>query len=221
MPADVGTEVDRERRLAAKAAAELVETGMTVGLGTGATATYFVENLAARDLDIRCVATSAATELAAVALGLEVTAFEGEDALPRLDLAVDGADQVSEDRWVVKGGGGAHTREKIVAAAADRFVVIVSSDKLVERVSAPIPLELLAFGLGATLARLGDARLRDGPRTPDGGVLADWTGAVDDPGKLAARLSETAGIVEHGLFAPELVTEVLVGRGDSVERLAG
>jgi len=219
LAADVGTDVERERRLAAEAAAGLVENGMTVGLGTGSTATYFVELLAVRDLDVRCVATSVATELAAVALGLEVSAFDGADALPRLDLAVDGADQVSPDGWIVKGGGGAHTREKIVAAAADRFVVIVSSDKLVERVAAPVPLELLAYGLGATLARLRDARLRDAPRTPDGGVLADWIGPLGDPAELADRLSATPGIVDHGLFPPELVSAVLVGRGDSVERL--
>ena len=80
----------------------------------------------------------------------------------------------------MKGGGGAHAREKIVAAAADRFVVIVSSDKLVDR-RPPIPLELVSFGLAATLERLGEARLRDAPSTPDGGVLADWVGPVDDP----------------------------------------
>ena len=119
----------------------------------------------------------------------------------------------------MKGGGGAHTREKLVAAAADRFVVIVSSDKLVERVTAPVPLELLSFGLGATLARLGTAELRGAPPTPDGGVLADWIGAVDDPNELAHRLAATPGVVEHGLFPSELVTEVIVGRGDAVERL--
>ena len=192
---------------------------MTLGLGTGSTATYFVEALAARRLELRCVATSLATEQHARSLGLDVVRFEGPDSPARLDLAVDGADQVARDGWVVKGGGGAHTREKLVAAAADRFVVIVSSDKLVERVTAPIPLELLSFGLGATLARLGTAELRGAPPTPDGGVLADWIGAVDDPDELAQRLAATPGVVEHGLFPPELVTEVIVGRGDAVERL--
>ena len=103
--------------------------------------------------------------------------------------------------------------------AADRFVVIVSSDKLVERVAAPIPLELLSFGLGGTLARLGSVELRGAPPTPDGGVLADWTGPVGDPAELAQQLAATPGVVEHGLFPPELVTEVVVGRGDAVERL--
>jgi ribose 5-phosphate isomerase A len=218
--ADVGADVEQEKRLAAKAAAELVEDGMRVGLGTGSTAIYFLEALAARGLDLRCVATSPATESGALALGLRVESFTGPEALARLDLAVDGADQVAADGWIVKGKGGAHTREKIVAAAADRFVVAVSSNKLVERVSAPVPLELAAFGLAATLERVGDPRLRDAPPTPDGGVLADWLGAVGDPAELARRLSATPGVVGHGLFSPDLVSDVLVGRGDAVERLS-
>lgn len=214
----MATDVEREKRLAGVAAAELAESGMTVGLGTGSTSTYFVEALAARRLDLRCIATSLATEQAARSLGLDVVRFEGIEAPVRLDLAVDGADQVAADGWIVKGGGGAHTREKLVATAADRFVVIVSSGKLVERVSAPIPLELLSFGLAATLVRLGPVEIRDAPPTPDGGVLADWTGSVGDPAELARALAETAGVVDHGLFAPELVSEIVVGRGDTVER---
>lgn len=213
----MSAEAEHEKRLAAVAAAELVEPGMTVGLGTGSTATLFLHALAARALELRCVATSPATEAAARRLGLRVDPFD-EDEPTRLDLAVDGADQVAADGWVVKGGGGAHTREKVVAAAADRFVVIASSDKLVDRVSAPIPLELLAFGHAATLARLAEAALRHAPPTPDGGVLADWTGRVESPGALAELLSATPGVVEHGLFSPELVSIRLVGRGNAVER---
>lgn len=216
----MGTDVEREKQLAAEAAAALVQDGMTVGLGTGATAGYFLAALAARRLDLRCVATSPATESAALALGLPLESFHDPTRLTRLDLAVDGADQVASDGWIVKGGGGAHTREKVVAAAADRFVVIASSDKLVERIAAPVPLELMAFGVAATLDRLGHARLREAPPTPDGGLLADWLGPVDDPAELAARLSATPGVVEHGLFAPELVSEVLVGRGSGVERMS-
>jgi ribose 5-phosphate isomerase A len=218
--ADVATGAEREKQVAAEAAAELAMSGMTLGLGTGSTATYFVEALAARRLDLRCVATSLATEQHARSLGLDVVRFEGPDAPAGLDLAVDGADQVAEDGWIVKGGGGAHTREKLVAAAADRFVVIVSSDKLVERVASPIPLELLSFGLGATLTRLGTVELRGAPPTPDGGVLADWTGPVDDPAALAGHLAAAPGVVDHGLFPPELVSEVIVGRGTTAERLA-
>jgi ribose 5-phosphate isomerase A len=216
----VSADLEREKRLAAGAAAALVEDGMTVGLGTGSTASLFVDALAARELSIRCVATSPETETRARAKGLTVEPFSGPEALPRLDLAVDGADQVTADLWVVKGGGGAHTREKIVAAAAARFVVVVSSDKLVDGLRAPIPLELLPYGLAATCARLGPVRLREAEPTPEGGVLADWTGPVDDPAALATRLSETPGVVEHGLFPPELVSEVIVGRGERSERIS-
>ena len=207
----------REKQLAAEAAAELVEDGMLVGLGTGSTVAYLLPALAARGLDLRCVATSTRTEEDARALGLAVESFAGPDATPRLDLAIDGADQVAPNGWLVKGGGAAHTREKAVAAAADRFVVIVSSDKLVDRLSQPVPLELLEYGLAGTMRRLGAVTLRDVPRSPDGGVIADYTGEFDEPSELAARLSATVGVVEHGLFPPELVSEVLVGTGERVE----
>jgi ribose 5-phosphate isomerase A len=208
---------DGEKRLAAEAAAMLVEDGMAVGLGTGSTVAFLLPALAARGLALRCVATSPATESAALALGLPVEPFTGMDALARLDLAIDGADQVAPDGWVVKGGGGAHTREKAVAAAADRFVVVVSSNKLVEELAPPIPLELLEYGLPATLRRIGAVTLRDAPRSPDGGVIADYTDAVGDPRDLAAELAAEPGVVEHGLFPPELVAEVVVAIGDRVE----
>jgi ribose 5-phosphate isomerase A len=217
----VGADAEREKRLAAEAAADLVEDGMRVGLGTGSTAIHFLQALAARGLRLRCVATSPTTEARARELGLAVEPFTGHEALSHLDAAFDGADQVSENGWVVKGRGGAHSREKIVAAAADRFVVMVGSAKLVERVQPPIPLELASFGLAATLGRLGAARLRDAPPTPDGGVLADWLGAVEDPAATSSFLSAAPGVVEHGLFPPGLVSDILVGRGDEVVRLAG
>jgi ribose 5-phosphate isomerase A len=198
-------------------AAELVEDGMAVGLGTGSTVSFFLRALADRGLDVRCVATSPATESAALELGLRVESFAGAGALPRLDIAVDGADQVTPDGWLVKGGGAAHTREKAVATASDRFVVIVSSDKLVDRLGPPVPLELLEFGLVATLHRLGQAVLRDAARSPDGGVIADYVGEFDDPAELSAFLSGTVGVVEHGIFPPSLVTEVIVANGGVVE----
>ena len=207
----------REKQLAAEAAAELVEDGMRVGLGTGSTVAFLLPALARRGFSLHCVATSLATEAAARELGLSVEPFSGVDGLAELDVAIDGADQVAPTGWVVKGGGAAHTREKAVAAAARRFVVIVSSDKLVQRLTPPIPLELLEFGLASTMARIGSVELRDAPRSPDGGVIADYKGPVDDPAALASRLSETTGVVEHGLFAPDLVSDLVVGRGADVE----
>lgn len=206
-----------QKRLAAEAAAALVEDGMAVGLGTGSTVGFLLPALAARGLDLRCVATSPATEAAARELGLAVESFAGAGALARLDIAIDGADQVAPDGWLVKGGGGAHTREKAVAAAADRFVAIVSSDKLVDALAPPVPLELHEFGLAATLARLGAVALRDVAPSPDGGLIADLAEPFDDPRNLAARLSAEPGVVEHGLFPPELVSEVVVATGDRVE----
>jgi ribose 5-phosphate isomerase A len=206
--------VEREKQAAAVAAAELVEDGMVVGLGTGTTVAYLLPALGRRRLDISCVATSPATEALARAEGITVGPFEG---IARLDLAIDGADQVDPVGWLIKGGGGAHTREKIVAAAADRFIVIVSSNKVVERLAPPVPLELMAFGIDALLRSLPGVVLRQAPHSPDGGVLADYHGDVDDPAELAARLSAMPGLVAHGLFPPAMVSFVLVGRGDRVE----
>jgi ribose 5-phosphate isomerase A len=207
-------DIQGEKRGAAIAAAAMVEDGMWVGLGTGTTVAELVPALGRRRLDITCAATSPATAELARAHGLDVRPFTEID---RLDLAIDGADQVDPAGWLVKGGGGAHTRERIVAAAADRFVVIVSSDKPVPRLHPPVPLELLAFGLAATLHAVPDAVVRDAPSTPDGGVLADYYGAIGDPAVLAERLDALPGLVSHGLFPPSMVSAVLVARGDDVE----
>ena len=210
-------DLELEKRVAAEAAAELVQAGQLVGLGTGSTIAHLLDALAARGLDgVRCVATSPATERRGRELGLHVEPFEG---LARLDIAIDGTDQVSPDRWLVKGGGAAHTREKIVAAAADRFVVIGSSDKPVDAIGPPVPLELLAYGLEATLHAIGDVELRDVPASPDGGVIADYLGLVEDPAALAARLDSIPGVVAHGLFAPALVSDVLIARATTVTAL--
>jgi ribose 5-phosphate isomerase A len=206
--------IEEEKRAAAEAAAALVEDGQRVGLGTGSTVAYLLPALAARGLRLRCVATSVHTQRVSQELGLAVEPFEALDAL---DIAIDGADQVDPDGWLVKGGGGAHTREKIVAAAAARFVVIVSSDKAVERLRPPVPLELLAYGLPATLRALGAARVRDAPPSPDGGVIADYTGAFGDAAELAGTLSGTPGVVDHGLFPSAMVSDVLIARGTAVE----
>ncbi|HEX6456317.1 MAG TPA: ribose-5-phosphate isomerase RpiA [Solirubrobacterales bacterium] len=209
---------DDEKRLAAEAAAELVESGMTVGLGTGSTVAHLLPAIARRGLSgIRCVATSVATEEQARGLGIPVEDF---DRLQRLDIAIDGTDEVTPDGWLIKGGGGAHLREKIVAAAAARFVVICDSSKPVDALRGPVPLELFGFGAASTLARLGDeVELRDAPPSPDGGVIADFRGGgLDDPAALAARLEADPGVAAHGLFPPYMVSEVFVAKGDAVNR---
>ncbi|CAA9530007.1 MAG: Ribose 5-phosphate isomerase A [uncultured Solirubrobacteraceae bacterium] len=209
---------ESEKEAAARAAAALVRDGMTVGLGTGSTVKHFVIALAERGLrNLRCVATSPATEEQARGLGLPVEEF---DRLERLDIAVDGADQIAPDGWIVKGGGGAHTREKIVAAASNRFVVIADASKVVDALRAPIPLEILPYGATATLAALHPALPRDAPPSPDGGLIADFHGDVSDPDALAARLSAMPGIVDHGLFPPSLTSDVIIARGGEIERRA-
>lgn len=213
------SEADAEKRAAAEAAALLVEDGMAVGLGTGSTVAYLLPALAQRGLSgVRCVATSVATEAQARELGIPVERF---DELGRLDIAIDGTDEVTPDGWLIKGGGGAHLREKIVAAAADRFVVIGDSSKPVDSLRGPVPLELFGFGAASTLERLGpEAELRDAPPSPDGGRIADYRGAIGDPAALAARLEADPGIAAHGLFPPALVDDLLIAGGGTVEHRA-
>lgn len=206
-------DLEQEKEAAARAAAQLVEPGMRVGLGTGSTVAYLLPALAERGLDITCVATSVHTEEAGRDLGLEIIAFDTWD---RLDIAIDGADQVTPDGWLMKGGGGAHTREKVVAAAADRFVVIASSNKAMDVLVPPVPVELLPFGIETTLRAIAPTRPRGAPPSPDGGVIADHHGPVDDPARLARRLADTPGVVGHGLFAPDLVADVFIARGTEV-----
>jgi ribose 5-phosphate isomerase A len=205
---------EHEKLVAAEAAALLVEDGMRVGLGTGTTVRYLLPALARRGLSLRCVATSERTAKHAGELGLAVEPFSTFDSL---DIAIDGADQISPDGWLIKGGGGAHTREKIVARAAARFVVIGDSTKPVPELHPPVPLELLQFGQPAIMRVLGDVTLREAPPSPDGGAIADYNAPFDDPAVLAVRLSATPGVICHGLFEPSLVSEILIGRGDQVE----
>jgi ribose 5-phosphate isomerase A len=211
--------VERYKAAAAEAAAELVADDERVGLGTGSTVAHLLPALAARDLTgIRCAATSPATEREARALGLVVVSL---DELGDLDIAIDGADQVDPRGWLIKGGGAAHTREKIVAAAARRFVVIVSAEKAVSELSAPVPVEILRFGAQATLHAIAPAKLREVPPSPDGNLIADYLGSVEDPERVAQWLSSTPGLVEHGLFAPSMVSDILVAGADGVEHRRG
>jgi ribose 5-phosphate isomerase A len=211
--------VERYKAAAAQAAAALVADGERVGLGTGSTVAHLLPALAARGLaEARYAATSPATERAARAIGLVVMSL---DELGTLDIAIDGADQVDPRGWLIKGGGAAHTREKIVAAAARRFVVIVSPEKVVAKLSPPVPVEILHFGAESTLRALAPAKLREVPPSPDGNLIADYRGAIDDPEQVARWLSATPGLVEHGLFPPSLVSDILIAREDGVEHRHG
>ena len=209
-------EIEREKHAAAAAAALLVTDQQRVGLGTGSTVAYLLPVLAARDLDIVCVATSPATEDAARALGLRLEPYPPQAPL---DIAIDGADQIGPGGWIVKGGGGAHRREKRVAKAAERFVVIASWNKVVAALAPPVPLELDPDAVDAVVRALGDVTLREVPASPDGGVIADYRGPLGDPPTLAERLDDLPGVLAHGLFQPQLTSDVLVGRGGDVVAL--
>ncbi|MFN2582639.1 MAG: ribose-5-phosphate isomerase RpiA [Candidatus Dormibacteria bacterium] len=207
---------DDAKRAAGEAAAALVETGMRVGLGSGSTATFFVLALvgrARRGFRFTCVATSEETARLADVHGLDVGPL-GRDGV---DLAADGADAVDRDLRLIKGAGGAHVREKIVAAAARRFVVIVDDTKLHDVLAGAVPVEVLPYGAERTLAQLestgGRFRVRD-RRSDNGNVLADGDYAsLDDPEGLAAQVDAIPGVVGHGLFLG-MTDLLIVGHAD-------
>ncbi len=208
---------DREQRKreAAERALKLVTPGMKLGLGSGSTARHFVDLVGERvkaGLELRCVATSEGTASQAKALGIALGTL---DDIPELDLTVDGADEVDPKLRLIKGGGGALLREKIVASASKRMVVIADSTKLVPRLGAfPLPIEVVPFGLAATrrhierafveLGLTGSIRLRgeSPPFVTDGGhyILDCSLGAIAEPERLSQILSSIPGVVEHGLF---------------------
>jgi ribose 5-phosphate isomerase A len=210
-------DADTLKRNAAARAVEEVKSGMKVGLGTGSTARHFVELLAERvsgGLNIVGVPTSEATRADAERLGIPLTTL---DETPELDLTVDGADEIDFDLNAIKGGGGALLREKIVAAASARMIVIADGTKLVQVLGRfALPVEVVSFGLGAIRRAVekavaasgspGPALLRRGkdglPFVTDGGhlILDAAIERIPDPPRLASKLSEIPGVVEHGLF---------------------
>lgn len=223
---------DDQKRLAGEAAALHVEPGMVVGLGTGSTAAWFVKALAARNLaDLRCVPTSEATADLARELGLTLSTLEDT---PRIDLTVDGADEIGPGLALIKGGGAALLREKLVWEASSRCIVIADAAKVVPVLGAfPLPIEVVAFGHKTTGNRIADvlidhdisqpARLRQAERgvvrTDGGNVIYDARClAIHDPARLADDLKLITGVVEHGLFL-DLADEAIVGTDDGVERL--
>ena len=208
-------QAEREKLAAAHAATTLIQPGMAIGLGSGTTVDALIDVLGQSAPDASFVAASPATASAAAARSLHVVAL---DDVKELHLTIDGADQVDPHGWLTKGGGAAHTREKILARAARSFVVIVSSDKLVTKLRPPVPLEILGFAPETTLAEVGHARSRpDTPRSPDGGLIADYLGPVGDPRELTDRFDRLPGIIDHGLFPPEMIDAVIVGHGRRVE----
>ena len=223
-------QVDPAKLAAARAAVALVEDGMKLGLGTGSTASIMVRELAARaaaeGLSLRCAATSKATAELAASLGLRV---ESLDEIGWLDLTIDGADEVDADLHLIKGGGGAHLREKIVAAASNRMVVIADPGKVVEELGAfPLPVEVLEFGFETTRGLIRRAladlelegeilqRLKGSAPwiTDEGNLILDLhLGCIPDPVALARALAAIPGVIEHGLFLG-MCSLAIIGRED-------
>src|SRR5262247_8426 len=221
-------DVEAQKRAAAAAALEFVRPGMRLGLGSGSTAKHFVELLAERvraGLDVIGVPTSEATRADAERLGVPLTSL---DEMPELDLTIDGADEIAADLSLIKGGGGALLREKIVASASARMVVIADESKCVSVLGRfPLPVEVVPFGLAATRRKVeaaasaagapGKALLR---RTRDGHVFVTDGGhwildaaleRIAEPASLAQRLAAIPGVVEHGLFIGLAQTAIIAG----------
>jgi ribose 5-phosphate isomerase A len=228
--------IDRQKEAAGEAAALEIRHGMTVGLGTGSTAAYFVKALARRTaeerLDLRCVPTSTATSELARGLGLVVV---GLDEVEGIDITVDGADEIGPDLALIKGGGAALLREKLVWEASARCIVIADAAKVVASLGAfPLPIEVVGFGHASTARRIASVaeafglaaaprlRTRDGTpvQTDSGQVIYDLPcGVIADPSRLSVALKQITGVIDHGLFLG-LASEALIGSDDTVARLA-
>lgn len=225
---------DDQKKAAGEAAAALVESGMVLGLGTGSTAAWFVRAVGERALkerlELRCVPTSTATAGLAEVLGLPLI----ELGQAEIDLTVDGADEIGPGLSLIKGGGAALLREKLVWEASKRCVVIADAAKQVKTLGRfPLPIEVVAFGHETTMQRICDAlvecdigiaprlRVRDGQAvlTDGGNLIYDAScGAIPNPSLLASTLKSVTGVVDHGLFL-DLADEALIGTDEGVQRV--
>jgi ribose 5-phosphate isomerase A len=217
------------KKAAGDAAAELVKSGMVVGLGTGSTVAWTIKRLGARvlneGLDFLGVPTSYQAENLAIASGIKLTTLNQH---PDLDLAIDGADQVDFNLFAIKGGGAAHTQEKVVACSARMFVIVADESKFAEHLNHGVPVEVLPFAArlaerqlkelgGEPALRLG--KMKDGPVITDNGnfVMDVDFGTIEDPAALAAKLCRIPGVVEHGIF--DNLDELYLARAGGVERI--
>lgn len=225
------SDIDAQKKAAGDAAAKLVQPGMVVGLGTGSTAVWFVRALAARQPDVLCVATSRSTQALGEELGLKFAELGETKAI---DLTVDGADEIGPGLSLIKGGGAALLREKLVWEASKRCVVIADAGKQVKTLGKyPLPIEVVAFGHKTTVNRICDAlaecdigiaprlRLKDGEpvRTDGGNLIYDAAcGRIEEPAALASALKSVTGVVDHGLFL-DLADLALIGAESGVVTL--
>jgi ribose 5-phosphate isomerase A len=217
-------DLDAQRKAAGERAAQFVEDGMVIGYGTGRGATSALEALARRRVRVRGVPTSAKTVDVCRRLGLQIVEFDDH---PRLDLVIDGADEVDPQRQLLKGGGGAHVREKLVALASSRRIIVVEEPKLVPHLGStrPVPIEVVAFGWHTTLDRIAallpGAVRREGGPSDNGGVIVDAPlPARADLRAIDRSLKAIAGVVDHGLFL-DLSPTIVVGGEAGVRVISG
>lgn len=217
-----------EKRAAGIAASQIVKSGMIVGLGTGSTVAYTIKELGRRmkeeGLEILGVVTSYQSEMLAIEAGIPLTTLAQN---PELDLAIDGADQIDSNLYAIKGGGAAHTREKIVSVSAKRFLVVADESKTSVQLDKAVPIEVLPFAKELVIRKIQElggkpemrlALRKDGPVITDNGnfVLDSNFGIINEPEALALKISSIPGVVEHGLFSN--VNELYIGKKDgSVE----
>jgi len=219
---------DEAKALVGQRAAELVEDGMAVGLGTGTTSVMFIKALGERvkqGLKIRCVASSDASHQLGLSLGMDVVTLA---ELPELDLYIDGADEIGPGLSLIKGGGGAQLREKIVASAADRFIVVADSSKIVEVLGKfPLPVEVIKMALPLVQRKLTDLGLNPVQRFHKDGsvyltdeqnyILDCHCGQIPNPEETAAEIRSIVGVVEHGLFLGMASLALIAGDGGVTE----
>src|SRR5687768_13252012 len=217
---------DALKGAAARAALDFVKPGMRLGLGSGSTANHFIDALARRyGAQVLCVPSSEATRRRSESAGLLLSTL---DETPMLDLTVDGADEIDPALRLIKGGGGAHLREKMVATSSSRMIVIADESKRVDMLGAfPLPIEIVPFGATATLAKIESAGERAGCRgllklrssngkpfvTDNGNLICDASfGRIEEPERLASALAGIAGVVEHGLFLGIASLAIIAGQ---------
>lgn len=225
---DQGVSGSIEKKLAGYRAAEYVEDGMVVGLGTGSTVLYAMEQLASRVKDglrIQGVPTSFQASMRAREFGIPLTSLEDH---PTIDIAIDGADQVDQMKNLIKGRGAAQTRERVVAWAAERFIVVVDAGKLTRTLSAPVPVEVLSFSVPLVLRQLKkmggspeirQAEKKDGPVITDNGnwIIDCNFGTIDDPETMEAEINSLPGVLSCGIFSEfKNKTSVIVGEKEGV-----
>lgn len=216
---------EQSKKTAALKALEYVKPGMKIGLGTGTTVRYFIEELTKANIDVTCVPSSKATEALAKSLNLKLTSLNtalnttkyGE--IPRLDLGVDSADEADKSMNLIKGGGGALTREKVVASASKEFIVIIDESKWVDKIGKyPLPIEVLPFAQKFVESEIkelnGTPKLRENFVTDNGNIILDVTGLdISDPLDTEGMLNNIPGLVDNGIFAIRNADMVIMGKG--------